>query len=422
MPYSLENNPGRKAISDLVMPKLGLTMEEGTLSKWHVKPGDRVQPGQMMFVVETDKIANEIEAQSEGEIVEILVNSGETVSVGTPLARWTGKGVVGDEDNEAALAETPEAASVAREAVAAVPSKPATKAIAAGGRVKATPLARRIARQQDIDIDTISGSGPGGRIKKADVEAAIALAKASAPPTKASEHATAEIMTISAKHLAMARRVAAAKRDVPHFYLVRRAEISALAALRREINEASGPKITLNHFLLKAVGRALIVFPEASRIWSDDALLAYSGSDVGMVVSTPDGLFIPILRDVGRMPMDRLSLKAGALIERAREGILRREDLEGGVVSVSNLGMAGVESVAPIINPPQSAILGVGSVVETFRPDEAGHPVLRRELVLTLVCDHRAFDGMSGARFLEAIVHGLESPHGLLRTTNVEDN
>ncbi len=211
----------------------------------------------------------------------------------------------------------------------------------------------------------------------------------------------------------------AAKRDIPHFYLTRRAEVSALLEIRRAINAAGGPKVTLNHLLLKAVGRALMACPEANRIWADDALLGYGRSDVGMVVDTGEGLFIPILRDVGRQPLDALAAAADALADRAKSGTLRREDLDGGAVSVSNVGMAGgVESMAPIINPPQSSILGVGSVAETFRPDADGRPTLCRELVLTLACDHRVLDGMGGARFLDAIVRGLESPHALLRTTD----
>lgn len=400
-------------MSDLVMPKLGLTMTEGMLAEWHVKPGDRVRPGQVIFVVETDKIANEIEAPGEGEIVEILVDSGTTVPVGTPLARWTGKGGL---DGEAARAAEPEAAPAPEPRPEPVTARPA--AAASGGRVKATPLARRIARQQGVDIAAIAGSGPGGRIKAADVEATLARAPEAVPAPPA---AAAQTVALSSKHLAMARRVSAAKREVPHFYLARRAEVSALVALRAAMNAAGGPKLTLTHFLLKAVARALLACPEANRIWADEALLALGATDVGMVVDTPDGLFIPVVRYAGRLPMDRLALAAGALIERAKAGTLRREDLEGGAVSVSNLGMAGVESVAPIISPPQSAILGVGAVSETFRPDAAGQPVLRRELVLTLACDHRVHNGMSAAHFLETIVRGLETPHGLLQTTDPED-
>jgi pyruvate dehydrogenase E2 component (dihydrolipoamide acetyltransferase) len=217
----------------------------------------------------------------------------------------------------------------------------------------------------------------------------------------------------------MVRRVTAANRDIPQFTLSARAEVSELVALRRAINEAGGPKVTLNHMLLKAVGRALIEYSQANRIWADDALLAFATPDVGMVVNTGGELVVPILRDAGRLPLDRLALAAADLVHRAEAGTLRREEREGGAVTVSNVGMAGgVESMAPIINAPQSSILGVGSIVKGLRPDTEDRPVLARELVLTLACDHRVFDGMGAARFLGAIVGGLEAPHALLRTTD----
>lgn len=401
MPSSPASNAAG-GLSDLVMPKLGLTMTEGLLAEWRVAPGTRVRAGEVIFVVETDKIANEVEAPSEGEIVEILVEDGRTVPVGTPLARWTGHG-----QTEAAAAEdTP----------ALTPS--AGPGPAAPGRVKATPLARRLARERGVELAALTGSGPGGRIKAADVEAfhAPPPRPAPQPAPQTAPAARGEAPPLSAKHQAMVRRVVAAKREIPHFYLMRRAEVSALLSLRAAVNAAGGPKATLSHFIVKAVGRALRALPQANRIWADGTLLPLADSDVGLVVDTAEGLFIPILRRVAETPFDRLCATAAALTERARGGGLAREDLEGGAVSVSNLGMAGVESVTPIISPPQAAILGVGAVTELFRPDEAGRPALRRELSLTLACDHRVFDGMTGARFLEAIARGLESPHSLFLT------
>ncbi|MCC5988560.1 MAG: 2-oxo acid dehydrogenase subunit E2 [Pararhodobacter sp.] len=411
-------------ISELVMPKLGLTMIEGLLAEWRVSPGDAVRAGDVLFVVETDKIANEVEAPSDGEMIEILVDTGATVPVGTPLARWTGAGLAPEgEENRTPETETEIATpDTAHDETGLHPVKTPDTSGESGKRVKATPLARRLARQHSVDLTALQGSGPGGRIKAADVEEAAERVetKASPPAMHAETNAEAGMrIAISGKHASMARRVVAAKRDIPHFYLNRRAEVLALMRLRAEMNAAGGPKVTLNHFILKAVARALMQRPEANRIWGEDALIGFSRSDVGMVVDTSDGLFIPILRDVGRTPMDRLAQEARLLADRAAAGELRREDMEGGAVSVSNIGMAGAESVLPIINPPHSAILGVGAVVETFRPDEAGAPSLRREVTLTLACDHRVFDGMTGARLLEAVVNGLEAPHSLLQTMDV---
>lgn len=409
-------------ISELVMPKLGLTMSEGLLAEWRVSPGDAVRAGEVLFVVETDKIANEVEAPSDGQMIELLVDTGATVPVGTPLARWTGAGLA-PEGGETCTPETETAAPDAVHGEAGSQTEKTPNAPGkTGPRVKATPLARRLARQHSVDLTALQGSGPGGRIKAADVEEAAKRGETKAAPPGVHEKAGAEAgmrIPISGKHASMARRVVAAKRDIPHFYLNRRAEVLALMRLRAEMNAAGGPKITLNHFFLKAVARALMQYPEVNRIWAEDALIGFSRSDVGMVVDTADGLFIPILRDVGRTPMDRLAQEARSLADRAAVGELRHEDMEGGAVSVSNIGMAGVESVLPIINPPHSAILGVGAPVETFRPDEDGAPSLRREMTLTLVCDHRVFDGMTGARFLGAVVNGLESPHSLLQTMDV---
>lgn len=400
-------------VSDVVMPKLGLTMTEGVLAEWHVGPGDCVRAGQVMFVVETDKIANEIEAPGNGEIVEILVESGETVAVGTPLARWTGEGAGATSPQEAT--PRPEQLAVPGDGAEAPRDSPPVARRSSGERIRSTPLARRMARQAGIELAGVIGSGPQGRIKAADIEAA--MADATTAPT--AMPAVGEWIAIPTRHMAMVRRVVAAKHDIPHFYLTARAKISALIEFRRALNVAGGPRVTLNHLLLKAVGRALLACPEANRIWVDDALSALPASDVGMVVDTGEGLFIPVLRDVGRQPLDALAKAAGAMIARARGGGLQREELEGGAVSVSNVGMAGsIQSVAPIINPPQAAILGVGSVDETFRPDAEGRPTLCRDLILTLACDHRVFNGMGGARFLAAIVQGLESPHALLRTTD----
>jgi pyruvate dehydrogenase E2 component (dihydrolipoamide acetyltransferase) len=272
-----------------------------------------------------------------------------------------------------------------------------------------------MARQGEIELAAIPGSGPKGRIKAADVEAALARHNEAAPPAAP---AAGERIAVSARHMAMVRRVTQAQREIPHFTVTARAEVSALLVLRRAMNGAGGPKITLNHLLLKAVGRALLAQPEANRIWADDALLAFATPDVGMVVNVGGELYVPVLRDAGRLAIDRLALAAADLVARAEAGTLRREELEGGAVTVSNVGMAGrVESMAPMINPPQSSILGVGSVVDTFRPDAEGRPAPSRELVLTLACDHRVFDGMGAGRFLDAIVRNLEAPHALLRTT-----
>ncbi len=395
--------------NDLVMPKLGLTMTEGVLAEWQVASGDMVKAGQILFVVETDKLATEVEAPSDGQIVELVAQAGETLAVGAVVGRWTGQGALAAEEQEpAATATTPVA--VAAPVVPAV----ARADVPADGRVIATPLARRIARQKGIDLRQIDGSGPRGRIKARDVEQIEPLvtgAFAGAPASATHQAATSMQLTV-------ARRLSASKREIPHFYLAAEADLGPLMALRAQLNnDEKRARLSVNHFILAAVAHAWADNPDANRIWHEDGFLLLPSVDVGFAVDTPRGLFAPVLRDVASLDLDALGIAADALAARARDGRLRGEDLSGSAVTVSNVGMHGVTYLTPIINPGQSAILGVGTVRSVFRPDEQDRPVLKRELGLVLACDHRVFNGVAAARLLETIVKTLETPLCLLRGT-----
>lgn len=417
----------------IVMPKLGLTMTEGKLAEWRIKPGDSVKAGQILFVVETDKIANEIEAQAAGEVIDLLVPAGETVPVGAPVMRWTGPGTAaGPEATVPAPAQAPAPPSrpAAAAPAAAVQAAAAPVALAvgspaagSGGRILATPLARRLAREQGIDLGGIAGSGPRGRIKAADVATASTAARprptvagAAAIGAPAGAAGLAGVVP-DAIHAAMARRMVQSKRDVPHFYLASEAEVTALLDIRRQLNGLDGyPRVTLNHLVVAAVGVALREMPQANRIWLDGRIVAFDSTDVGIAISTPRGLFAPVLRDAGRIGIDRVATGADALAEAARNGRLGAQDMEGGAITVSNAGMFNVTRFAPIINPPQAAILGVGSVRELFRPDAEGRPSLKREMGLVLSCDHRILDGVAGLALLNRIIEILQAPLRLLRT------
>ena len=376
------------ASADIVMPKLGLTMTEGLLAEWRVQPGARVTAGDILFVVETEKIATDIEASGSGEILELLVPAGSTVPVGTPLARWTGL---------ASGAPEPQP----------MPA-PAQGPAATGGRVLATPLARRLARERGIDITSLRGSGPRGRIKAKDLPEAVI--PAAAPP------ATGEFIALDRVRAASARRLAQAKQEMPHFYVGAAAEISRLLALRddwREIPDA--PRLTVTHAVLAAMGRALLAMPELNRVWEGDGWRRIATPDVGLAVDTPRGLFAPVLRDAGRLTLDVLAERTNALVERARAGRLSPGELEGGCISLSNIGMFGARFLVPIVNPGQSMILGLGAMESLFRPDANGAPALRREVTLVLSADHRVLDGAAAAAFLARIVAFLEKPLALLR-------
>lgn len=397
-------------MSDLVMPKLGLTMTEGVVSEWHVKPGDRVRAGDILFVVETDKIANEVEAPADGEISEIVVGAGSTVPVGTTLARWTGPSLNFDQE-EAAAPQIPQdddrvTATAPKQPHAVTPRTP-------GDRIVATPLARRLAVNGKIDLAAISGSGPRGRIKAADVERAIAEARAEpemqAHPTFGRE-ATTRPATRSQR--IAAARMAEAKSTIPHFYLGSEVDVTRLAGLRRELSAgAEKSAYTLTHFLLVACARALIDLPEANTIWSEDGLVEQPGVDIGIATQTEAGLLVPMVRDLAPLPgFAATAERMNAVVKRSREGKARPDDFGGGALTISNLGMFGVSWVVPIINPPQSAILGVGRSRPVLRPDDDGAPVAYEELALFLSADHRVHDGVGAARLLARISDYIANP------------
>lgn len=391
-------------MADLLMPKFGLTMTEGTVTEWHVKPGQAFAAGDLLFTVETEKVANEVEAETDGVLGEILVAEGETAPVGVPIARLGGGG------SDAPPAPAPEVEAAPSPKVEA----PVVEAKATCGRVIATPLARRLAKQAGVDLGQISGSGPRGRIKAADVKAAAKAAPAPAAPPPASDGVT-EIVPDAAR-LATARMVSASKRDVPHFYVASEAEVSGLMDLRAELNAEPGrPRISVTHMLIRALGLALVEMPEANRIWAGERILQFEQAHVGMLTETPAGLRIPVLRNVAALALDDVAAAATGLAERARAGDLKPADVGDGVISISNVGMFGVARVTPIINPPSAMILGVGAERQVFRPDAAGAPDLKREISLTLACDHRVIDGADAARLLAATVAILETPMRLLR-------
>jgi len=397
-------------MSDLVMPKLGLTMTEGTVSEWVVAPGDSFSSGDLVLIVETDKIANEVEAPADGTLHEVIVQVGETVPVGAVLARWDVGGDVGG-------VPTPAPAPAPIDAVPEVaPPAPAAAASPDGARVVATPLARRIAGQEGVDLHAVSGTGPKGRIKADDVRKAKQAAPAMSQQPAPDDQAMAGTRVApTAYQAAVARRLTEAKRDTPHFYLSTEADVGALLDIRQNLNAANGDlRISINHLILAAVGRALADMPAANRIWSDGEIIQFGTADVGVAVTTDAGLFVPILRDVAGKGLGTIASGAREIVTRARDGALGSQDMAGGATTVSNAGMFDVTYMGSIINPGQSSILGVGSIRKVFRPDDDGRPGLRQEMGLVLSCDHRIFDGVGGLAFLNSIKTYLETPFRLL--------
>lgn len=391
---------------ELLVPKLGLTMAEGTLVEWMVKPGDAFRADQSIFVIESEKAATEIPAEADGTLLEITAELGATLAVGTVIGYWDdGAAGVG------AAAPAP-ALPVSAPAPVAAPAQPVT-APAQGARLLATPLARRLAQARGVDLQAVTGSGPRGRIRARDLpEAAVPTA---APAPAAPAPASGALRAPTATEQTIARRLVAAKQEIPHFYLSVEAEVSALQALRAELNAAqSEVRFTLNHFIVAAVGRALAQMPEVNRVWTADGILSLPTADVGMAVHTERGLMVPVLRDLGGRPLAQVARDAASAAARAQAGRLGAAEMAGGAITVSNAGMHDVTYMASIINPGQAMILGVGSVRGVFRPGEQEQPVLRREIGLVLSADHRVLDGVTALQFLKRIVGALERPLALL--------
>lgn len=401
---------------ELLVPKLGLTMTEGTLVEWMVQPGVAFKAGQSIFVVESEKAANEIGAEADGVLLETVAEVGATLPCGAVIGYWD-DGVAGDG------VAAPVAATSAPAPVAPTPT-PAAQVIAApvaaasnaGQRIPVTPLARRIAQQKGVDLSAVAGSGPRGRIRARDVLAAsdsrphaqMAVAAQAASATGTLREPTGLERTI-------AQRLTQAKQQIPHFYLSVEAEVSALMQLRQQMNAAqTRQKLTLNHFVLAAVGQALEAMPQVNCVWTDQGILSLGASDVGMAVNTEKGLMVPVLRDVGKQSVGAVARQSAELIARVQAGRLSAAEMQGGAITVSNAGMHDVTYMASIINPGQSMILGVGSVREVFRPDANGQPVIRREMGMVLSADHRVLDGVTALKFLKLIVQALSQPAGLL--------
>ena len=406
------------------MPALSPTMESGNLAKWHVKEGDTVEAGDVIAEIETDKATMEVEAVDEGTIGKIVIAEGtDDVPVNTVIAILLEEG-----EDATAIAATPAPAapkvaeSLAQAkaptpapAPAPTPKMPTPAApVQSGTRVKASPLARRIAANKGLDIATIQGSGPNGRIVKRDVENAQPSAAPVAAQAAISTDAPYETVKLSTMRKTIAKRLSESKQTVPHFYLTVDANIDKLLAARVEVNaQLDGEKISVNDFIIKAVALALKKVPDANVQYAGDHLLKFSRSDVSVAVAIEGGLITPVVRDAANKGLLAIAREVKDLAGRAREGKLMPEDYQGGTFSISNLGMFGVKEFSAVINPPQAAILAVGAGEK--RPVVIdGKLEVATLMSMTLSCDHRAIDGAVGATYLQALKGFLENPASML--------
>jgi len=404
----------------LRMPKLGLTMTEGLVADWLIQVGQSFGSGDAIFVVETDKVANEISAEGTGTLMEMTVPTGTTVPVGTVIGYW--EDGQPDAARDAAIdaqttasqmpASRPAPDAVYTPSLAAVPTAPQ---MSAEHHIAATPHARRLARQRGIALETLQGSGPRGRIVARDVESAPVSVPAQTVETPPQDDDAYTRISPTALQATVARRLTRGKQETPHFYLTLDADVSRLVALRQELKAAQPEyRLTTNHFIVMAVARALARTPQANRVWRDDGILAFRRIDVGIAVDTEAGLLAPAVTDVGDISLTELGHRLDAVVERARADRLIPADVGHPAVTVSNAGMHNVTYMSSIINPGQAMVLGVGSIKGVFRPDAHGAPVLRQEMGLVLSADHRVIDGVGALRFLNTIVDFLQHPVRLL--------
>ena len=453
---------------NITMPALSPTMEEGNLSKWLVKEGDKVSPGDVIAEIETDKATMEVEAVDEGTVAKIVVPAGtEGVKVNALIAVLAEDGedvaaaakASGDAPAKAADAPKPEAkaesaAAPAEAPKAAAPAAPEVKAAAPTtavavkdtDRVFASPLARRIAKDAGLDLSGVSGSGPQGRVVKADVEATIAgggtkapaaavtAAPAAAAPAvkpipddavlKLFEEGSYELIPHDNMRKTIARRLVEAKSTVPHFYLTVDCELDALLGLRKQLNDAApvrktekgeepAYKLSVNDLIIKALALALKEVPDANVSWTEGAMVKHRHADVGVAVSIPGGLITPIVRRAEEKSLSSISNEMKDLAARARTRKLKPEEYQGGTTAVSNLGMFGIRDFAAVINPPHATILAIGAG-EQRAVVKGGEVKVATVMSVTLSTDHRAVDGALGAELIGAFKRLVENPMGLV--------
>lgn len=423
---------------EILMPALSPTMEEGTLAKWLVKEGDVVKSGQIIAEIETDKATMEFEATDEGIVGRILIAAGTSgVKVNTPIAVMVDEGESAGAAPAAAKPASSSAAAPVGVAAAAPSAAPVAKST--GARVFASPLARRIAAENGVDLSRLQGTGPHGRIVRADIDlakpgatspvmalpvAAPAAAKAGMPMGMSAEtvmkmYADREFVEVPLDGMRriIAARLTEAKQTIPHFYLRRSVELDALMAFREQLNkglEVRGVKLSVNDFIIKACAIALQAVPDANAVWAGDRVLKLKSSDVAVAVAIKGGLFTPVLRDADKKTLSALSSEMKDLAARAKSKKLAPHEYQGGSFAISNLGMMGVESFDAVINPPHGSILAVGAGLKKPVVKSDGTIGVATVMSMTLSVDHRVIDGALGAQFLRIVVQLLENPISML--------
>lgn len=430
----------------ITMPKLSDTMEEGAIAEWLKKEGEFVEEGEILAEIETDKATMEYESPEEGVLFKIIIAKGDKGDVGVPMAILAEEGekpdvnalVSGAGSEKAESADTPQSATPTPSSSESSSSSAPMPASTDGSRKKASPLARKIAAEKGVDLNQVEGTGPNGRVVARDLEAARpASGVTSAPMTSSAAPAAStktpiempsmpsfsgedQVQNVSMMRKTIAKRLHAAKNDAPHFYLTRTIDMSATIAWRKKLNEkanpeAGVPKVSFNDIVMLATAKALRKHPEVNSSWEGDQIRTFASVSIAMAVALPTGLVTPVLKNTDQMGVRDIAKLTKAFAAKARAGQLTNEDFAGGTFTISNLGMAGIDEFTAIINPPQAAILAVGSTKKIAVVDEKTDEIVARPMMkVTMSCDHRVVDGWVGAQFLETLVQNLEDPMMML--------
>lgn len=393
------------------MPEVLANATEATIQTWLVSEGQEISVGDPMAEIETDKAVVEYAAEVEGVLTRLLAEPGTTIAVGDPIALVAGPGETGDEV-DAEVRDPESGAPVIEKVVESAPPPESN-----GRRLFATPLVRKIAREKGIDLASVTGTGPGGRIVRRDLDRLPDVGTPAPEPVRVVEKPSADDdfvdVPLTGMRKAIARRLTESKTTVPHFYVTADCRVDGLLDLRRSINDAGTTKVSVNDFVLKAVAGALVQVPEANAIWNGDSIRRFTGADIAVAVAVDGGLLTPVLRGVDRLPISAISAQIGDLASRARAGKIKQHELEGGSFSVSNLGMYGVTEFSAILNPPHSGILAVGGAVQ--KPVVVdGELAVGTVMTVTLSADHRVIDGAVAAQWMAAFVRRIENPLTIL--------
>lgn len=408
-------------MTEVIMPKMGDGMEEGTLLEWLKKDGDAVKSGEIIGTIQTDKATLELEAPGSGKLTGLLIQAGATVPVGKAIAAivkdsetlpagW-GSGV--SSNGAPATTAAPATAPSPQSSQAAIEPRPQSSP-SAPARVKASPLAKRIAAEKGVDLAGISGSGPGGRIVEKDVRLAGASAAAKAPTQVIQPSAEDSTVALSRLRQITAKRTADSKQQVPHFYVTVEVDVESIMDLRTMFDQQGSGKVSINDFVVKACAQALAEMPVVNSVFQGDHLLQHGGINVGIAVALEDGLTVPVIQNANNLSLRQISAKAKDLASRAKENRLQLDELSGSTFSISNMGMLDVDNFVAIINQPNSAIVAISSVRKKVVPTADDEIQIRQRMNITASFDHRVIDGAVGAKFINLVKAYLENPTRLL--------